>query len=147
MSVAGPDQGGVEGGDGPAEVEGGLGVRQVVAGTATGAAAGGEDHLLAEVLLGVPRPGGGTVLMRAEFLMANVGSPTSSMSLLFSPAVKCVPAGRGPDWTVVSQAILGHLVGCRGPRCRPGVHLLHLAPPDALRLPDCVQKDSANPTG
>ena len=83
MSVAGPDQGGVEGGDGPAEVEGGLGVRQVVAGTATGAAAGGEDHLLAEVLLGVPRPGGGTVLI---FLMANVGSPTSSVS---PPVLTC----------------------------------------------------------
>ena len=86
MSVAGPDQGGVEGGDGPAEVEGRLGVRQVVAGTATGTAAGGEDHLLAEVLLRVPRPGGGTVLMRAEFLMAKVGSPPSCMS---PPVLTC----------------------------------------------------------
>ena len=58
-----------------------------------------------------------------------------------------VPAGRGPGRTVVPQTILGNLVGGRAPGGRPGVHLPHLAPPDALGLPDGVQEHSPDPTG
>ena len=57
-----------------------------------------------------------------------------------------VSARRGPGWTVVSQTILGDLVGCRGPGSRPGVDLLHLGVPDVLRLADGVQEDSSNTT-
>ena len=56
LGVARPERGGVEGGDGPAQVGDGLGVREVVAGTATRTPAGGENHLVTQVLLRVPRP-------------------------------------------------------------------------------------------
>ena len=56
VGVARPDQGGVEGGHGAAQVGDGLGVGEVVAGTATGTAAGGENHLVTQVLFRVPRP-------------------------------------------------------------------------------------------
>ena len=60
--------------------------------------------------------------------------------------MKSVPAWRGPGRTVVSQAIFGDLVGCRGSGRRPGVDLLDLGVPDVLRLTDGVQEDSANTT-
>ena len=55
VSVARPEGAGVEGGHGSAQVCDGLGVREVVAGTATGTAARGENHLVTQVLLRVPR--------------------------------------------------------------------------------------------
>ena len=55
LGVARPQRGPVEGGHGPAQVGHGLGVGEVVAGTATGTAAGGENHRVTQVLLGVPR--------------------------------------------------------------------------------------------
>ena len=55
LGVARPQRGPVEGGHGPAQVGHGLGVGEVVAGTATGTAARGENHLVTQVLLRVPR--------------------------------------------------------------------------------------------
>ena len=47
----------MEGRDGPAQVGHGLGGRrEVITGTAAGTTTGGENHLVTQVLLGVPRP-------------------------------------------------------------------------------------------
>ena len=46
----------MEGGDGPAQEVPGLGVREMVTGTTTSTPARGQHHLLAQVLLRVPRP-------------------------------------------------------------------------------------------
>ena len=46
----------MEGGDGAAQVGDGLGVREVITGTAAGTTTGGQNHLATQVLLGVPGP-------------------------------------------------------------------------------------------
>ena len=63
VGVARPHQGGVEGGHGPAQVGDGLGVREVITGTATGTTTGGQNHLATQVLLGVPWPALNTLVI------------------------------------------------------------------------------------
>ena len=46
----------MEGGHGAAQVGDGLGVREVITGTTAGTSTGGQNHLVTQVLLGVPRP-------------------------------------------------------------------------------------------
>ena len=55
VGVARPHQGGVEGGHGAAQVGDGLGVREVITGAAAGTSTGGQNHLVTQVLLRVPR--------------------------------------------------------------------------------------------
>ena len=51
-----------EGGDGATQVGDGLGVREVITGTAARTATGGENHLVTQVLLRVPWPEQSTVI-------------------------------------------------------------------------------------
>ena len=55
VSVARPEGAGVEGGHGSAQVCDGLGVREVITGTAARTPTGGQNHLVTQILLRVPR--------------------------------------------------------------------------------------------
>ena len=92
----------MEGRHGPAQVGHGLGGRrEVITGTAAGTTTGGENHLVTQVLLGVPRPAVNTGVSSQK--LSQEGSFGGLLEGFHSTPRHQERQGLMDDWTLVGD--------------------------------------------